>query len=54
MDITEIRKEIKAKTSQILDLKKMSNVVDTKKTIHKLQQEVDELIIKVKDETYKS
>ena len=37
------QEKIEGLTSQILDLKKMGNTVDTKKTIQKLQQELGKL-----------
>jgi hypothetical protein len=48
MDYKETLKSIKIKeiTSTILELKKLGNKVDTKKTIQSLQRELDELTYK--------
>lgn len=40
-----VKLEIKSKQLQIAELKKMSSIMDTKKTIQKLQIEIDNLML---------
>tara|TARA_B110000977_G_scaffold193306_1_gene268104 strand:+ start:310 stop:456 length:147 start_codon:yes stop_codon:yes gene_type:complete len=40
-----VKLEIKSKRLQIAELKKMSSIMDTKKTIQKLQIEIDNLML---------
>lgn len=40
------QEKLKELTSQIIELKKLGNIVDTKKTIQILQKEMDSLTIK--------